>query len=1025
MRRRTYPLNVNNGFEDWGGYMNAKKQKLEEQFAVDANKEAPNDKSTIFQGIAIFVNGYTVPSAEELKFLMMEHGGIYHHYQSPRTTHIIASNLPDTKIKQLKGNLKIVKPEWIVDSLKANRLLGYDQYLLYTNQSTTQPTLKFTKTSPVKNKTDLPNGFNGSTSPGDLFEDCEAMDCASEVQNEKKSEISPTKQSKWTARTASDDNFLSEFYQNSRLHHIATMGATFKDYVNELREKNSRSFPGRKFLNNVEKVDLEEDELDDSQSKNSQKTIMHIDMDCFFVSVGLRNHPELRGVPVAVTHSKKNPSKLEPNQSVQKEIDLYKKRTIERYKKDGDGNDDLIAKRISWANNIGEADSMSEIASCSYEARKLGVKNGMFLGQALKLCPNLKTIQYDFEGYKEVSTTLYNCVASFTLDIEAVSCDEMFVDCTSLLKETGVTALQFATVLRGQIKEKTGCPCSTGFGSNKLLARLATRKAKPDGQFYLSENNLHGIMRSLLVADLPGVGRAMVYKLSTLGVKTCADLERIPLDKLKSEFGEKTGLSLYNNCRGKDDQVLNFNHQRKSVSAEINYGIRFKDQAEADNFLQKLSKEVENRLREVKMKGRCITLKFMVRAQEAPTETAKFMGHGVCDHMTKSVTIPIPTADSNIIYKEVMKIAQQWKAPPQDLRGIGIQVSRLQKEIQVAKSSLYGFLKRNSLSQKMRQKDKGNTPSNNSSTPKLPTSEKHDSHQNGEQIDIDFGDQPPDPLHVNDLTFKKPNSCHEEEPMVIDFDNPQPGPSQVNGFKKTFKPSVDEFFNRNKQNTKKPPAIDNSVLEALPDDIRIEVLKEYPDQIKTFQQLEKTKPPKIDNTESQSNLAVYEADLTLSQVDKSFLEALPNDLRQEVISDFKSRASEKKAAEQSRTMIGVGEKSDAVPTSTSKVTDDDDAEELDFSLSIKEIRKLIKEWTQSEEKPTEFDINIFSKYLVHLACSKDLEHLLQILNMLYRLLAVKKEISWKRAYSVMVEAVQGAMMQTYNSKLMVNEFFPP
>lgn len=76
--------------------------------------------------------------------------------------------------------------------------------------------------------------------------------------------------------------------------------------------------------------------------------------------------------------------------------------------------------------------------------------------------------------------------------------------------------------------------------------------------------------------------------------------------------------------------------------------------------------------------------------------------------------------------------------------------------------------------------------------------------------------------------------------------------------------------------------------------------------------------------------------------------------------------------------------SDAVPTSTSKVTDDDDAEELDFSLSIKEIRKLIKEWTQSEEKPTEFDINIFSKYLVHLACSKDLEHLLQILNMLYR-----------------------------------------
>jgi len=95
---------------------------------------------------------------------------------------------------------------------------------------------------------------------------------------------------------------------------------------------------------------------------------------------------------------------------------------------------------------------MAEIASCNYEARQAGVKNGMFLGQALKLCPNLKTISYNFEAYKEVSYALYNIVASFTLDVEAVSCDEMFVDCTELLAETNTEPLHFASFIRSKIK---------------------------------------------------------------------------------------------------------------------------------------------------------------------------------------------------------------------------------------------------------------------------------------------------------------------------------------------------------------------------------------------------------------------------------------------------------------------------------------------------------------------------------------------------------------------------------------------
>merc|ERR1719189_333165 len=102
-----------NGFADRGGYMAAKKAKLEEQFEKEAKAEG--ERQGIFSGVAIFVNGYTDPTADELKRIMMMNGGTFHHYQSSRTTHIIAINLPDTKVKALKGNELICHPKWIVE----------------------------------------------------------------------------------------------------------------------------------------------------------------------------------------------------------------------------------------------------------------------------------------------------------------------------------------------------------------------------------------------------------------------------------------------------------------------------------------------------------------------------------------------------------------------------------------------------------------------------------------------------------------------------------------------------------------------------------------------------------------------------------------------------------------------------------------------------------------------------------------------------------------------------------------------
>ena len=156
------------------------------------------------------------------------------------------------------------------------------------------------------------------------------------------------------------------------------------------------------------------------------------------------------------------------------------------------------------------------MASCSYEAREAGVKNGMFLGPALKLCPDLQTIPYDFPGYEEVSNILYDTVASYSLEIQAVSCDEMFVNLTPLLRQLKMSALRLVSHLRAEIRAKTGCACSVGLGPNIFLARMATKKAKPDGQYHLQESNCMSVLAELSVLELPGVGRSLNGKLKSL-----------------------------------------------------------------------------------------------------------------------------------------------------------------------------------------------------------------------------------------------------------------------------------------------------------------------------------------------------------------------------------------------------------------------------------------------------------------------------------------------------------------------------
>ncbi len=209
--------------------MAAKVSKLENQYLTELNDGQEGVKlSNIFSNVAIFVKGYTTPTAEELKRLMLAHGGTYHHYyNSKTTTHIIASNLCEAKIKKLKGDEKLVKPDWINDCIKANTLLDFKPYLLYSASSLDRGQQKLDNV-PVqkKNNESYSNNLTNKTN--------EAHMSATGPSDDRHREM----------KRAGEDDFLSEFYKRSRLHHISTMGALFKRHVAELREKFNGIFLG-------------------------------------------------------------------------------------------------------------------------------------------------------------------------------------------------------------------------------------------------------------------------------------------------------------------------------------------------------------------------------------------------------------------------------------------------------------------------------------------------------------------------------------------------------------------------------------------------------------------------------------------------------------------------------------------------------------------------------------------------------------------------------------------------------------
>ncbi|XP_022662442.1 DNA repair protein REV1-like [Varroa destructor] len=620
------------------GYMTAKIQKLEIQFQAD-NRQFEK-KSDIFQGVSIHVNGYTQPPADELRRLIGVHGGGYMNYFVRGANHfVICCNL--SKAKKTDWLRYAVKPEWIVDSIKEGRRLAVADYYLEKKRTVFDYRQAVVQTE---------MNTCGTISDIVIGKDAEGP----RPEMEKKDFVK-----KEEPRTASDVGFVEKFFAKSRLSFIARMKVKMKEYLRTIMENPSHHFSGRQTLQNEGNL----------QNETLESVYMHIDMDCFFASVAIRNRPELKQRPVAVCSNQK------------------------AKRKNQDPNLDLTDYR-SW--NWHDA-STAEISCCNYAARQFGVHASMYLGQAQALCPDLVILPYDFEGFEEVSRCLYDAVASLTLNIEAQSVDELFADVSDVIEDTHCTPEDIGKYLKSTILEKTACTCTVGMGPNMLIARLATKKAKPDGFCYISQDQVAEFVSDKKVSDIPGVGDSTEIKLRDLGITTCLELQHVPLADLKELIGANQARKLVDLAKGICNRTIKDARttQQKNISVEINYGMRFKQISEVTNCLNELADEAHKRLQNSNLAAEVLRLRILVRHPDAPEETMKYLGCGMCDQLAKSETFKIPITSRDMIGDSVQSLYAKLNPVIKDIRGLSITLSKLTSVQKVPKiSNIEAFLGR-------------------------------------------------------------------------------------------------------------------------------------------------------------------------------------------------------------------------------------------------------------------------------------------------------------------------------------------
>ncbi|WP_200798276.1 DNA polymerase IV [Chitinophaga niabensis] len=289
-----------------------------------------------------------------------------------------------------------------------------------------------------------------------------------------------------------------------------------------------------------------------------QRKIIHIDMDAFYASVEQRDNPEYRGKAIAVGGSP-----------------------------EGRGG---------------------VVATCSYEARKFGVRSAMPSKRALQLCPHLIFVRPRFAAYKEVSQSVREIFSRYTDLIEPLSLDEAYLDVTEDKQQIG-SAIAIAQQIKQAIREELQLTASAGVSINKFVAKIASDMQKPDGLTFIAPSQVESFMENLPVEKFFGVGKVTADKMKSMNLHTGKDLKKLSENELVQYFG-KSGRFYYKIVRGIDDRAVEPHRETKSVGAEDTFAYDLTLIEEMNAELDKIAVTVANRLERYQLKGRTVTLKI-------------------------------------------------------------------------------------------------------------------------------------------------------------------------------------------------------------------------------------------------------------------------------------------------------------------------------------------------------------------------------------------------------------------------------
>jgi DNA polymerase IV len=360
------------------------------------------------------------------------------------------------------------------------------------------------------------------------------------------------------------------------------------------------------------------------------RTILHLDLDAFFCAVEELHDPSLRGTAFAVG---------------------------------------------------GRPEERGVVASCSYAARRFGVRSAMPMSRALRLCPGLRILSHHHGHYGEMSDQVMQRLNDLSPLVEQISIDEAFVDISDLHEDPGTIARR----LQSRVNSELGLPCSVGVASNKLMAKIATEVGKktalpapvPQAQVSGAPAQSKGsppnavtvvppgaeaaFLEPLPAEMLWGVGPKTAARLAGYGIKTIGDIARRPPADLVRWFGENGG-HLAREARGQDDSPVVTEHEVKSISQELTFARDVSDDKLLAGTLRELSTEVGRRLRQSGLAG--TTVKLKLRWPDFTT-------------LTRQVTLPGPTDQDEQIHATALSLLAKVRPKGKAVRLIGVGVSGL------------------------------------------------------------------------------------------------------------------------------------------------------------------------------------------------------------------------------------------------------------------------------------------------------------------------------------------------------------